>query len=111
MSDKFLEQFYETVVLPRYARVIKFDKITWTSHGKIGLDAWAHYFETGKDKKEYVLLYEDFPGDTYVTDGLSHEVIKLGDQYAIELKFNDTGNSNYVPNILGWFSLYREISR
>ncbi len=60
MSNSFLEQFFEQVILPRYKDVVKFDEITWVDHGKAGLDAWAHHFRA--DGKEYVLLYEDFPG-------------------------------------------------
>jgi hypothetical protein len=101
------EKFYEAVILPRYAGVIAFGAITWVGRGKIDLDAWAHYFQSGG--KEYALLYEDFPGNTALDDGLSHEVIKLGESRSVELKFSD--GDKQIPNILGWYTLLREISR
>lgn len=63
---------------------------------------------TFKDKNEmqYVLLYEDFPGGEYFDDGLSHEAIKAGDDRSISLKFD---NDSEIPNVIGWFTLYREI--
>jgi hypothetical protein len=104
MDEKFLERFYETVVLPRYAGVVRFDKVKWVSHGKVDPDAWAHYFQV--DGREYALLYEDFPDGSYFKDGLSHEVVELGDEGSIELKFSDGGKQ--IPNILGWYTLFRE---
>jgi hypothetical protein len=107
MNEKFLEQFYEAVILPRYAGIVKLDEITWVSHGKIGLDAWAHYFKAGGI--EYALVYEDFPGSTALDDGLSHEVVKLGDETSIELKFSD--ETKQIANIPGWYTLFRELNR
>jgi len=107
MNEKFLEQFYEAVILPRYEGIIKLDKIEWVSHGKVDLDAWAHHFQI--QGREYVLLYEDYPDGSYLKDGLSHEVVKLGDEWSIELKFSDDGKQ--LPNILGWYTLFREKSR
>ena len=65
---------------------------------------WAHYFKS--NGKEYVLVYEDFPGNTDFDDGLSHEVVKRGDETSIELRFSD--DTKQVPNLTGWFTLYRE---
>jgi hypothetical protein len=43
MDEKFLERFYERVILPRYVGVVvTFEKLTWVGHGKVDLDAWAH---------------------------------------------------------------------
>lgn len=104
MTTKFLEQFYENSILPRYKDAITFGDITWVDHGKVGLDAWAHYFKSSG--KEFVLVYEDFPGNTDFDDGLSHEVIKCGDETSIELRFGD--DAKQIPNVTGWFTLYRE---
>jgi hypothetical protein len=104
MDDRFLEQFYEAAVLPRYRGVVSLGKLTWISHGKVGLDAWAHAFQS--DDREYVLLYEDFPDGSYFKDGLSHEAIDIGDEGSIELKFSDS--SMQITNIIGWYTLFRE---
>lgn len=104
MTNAFLEQFYEDIILPRYKEVINFTHITWIDHGKVGLDAWAHYFKS--NGREFVLLYEDFPGNVDFDDGLSHEVVKCGDKTSLELRFSDDGKQ--IPNVVGWFTLYRE---
>lgn len=102
-NNRFLEQFYEQVVLPRYKN-ITIDKIEWVDHGKVDLDAWAHHFKISG--KEYTLLYEDFPDGSYFQDDPTHELIKCGDETSIELRFSD--EVNQIPNITGWFTLYRE---
>ena len=104
MTNTFLEQFYENIILSRYEEFVRFGAITWFDHGKVGLDTWAHYFKSGD--KEYVLVYEDFPGNTDFDDGLSHEVVKCGDETSIELRFSD--DARQVPNVTGWFTLYQE---
>lgn len=106
MDTSFLEKFYEHVILPRYSDEVTFKKITWKDHGKLGPDSWAHYFDN-EDGKEYVLLYEDYPGDSPFDDGLSHEVIKVGDETSIGLSFNE---GTYLENITGYFTLYQEKS-
>lgn len=103
-DEKFLEDLYEHVILKRYGEHIDTAKVRWTSHGKVDLDAWAHYFES--QGKDYVLLYEDFPDGSFLKDGLSHELIKCGDEASIELRFND---GKQLDNITGWFTLYREL--
>lgn len=105
MSNTFLEQFYEYAILIRYKDVIDTKRIGWIDHGKVGFDAWAHYFKT-EDNKEYVLVYEDFPGNTDFDDSLSHEAVKCGSSTSIELRFSD--DAQQIPNITGWFTLYRE---
>lgn len=107
MDDKLLERFYEIVILPRYEEAVRFGEIRWVSHGKIDLDAWAHYFES--DGKEYALLYEDYPDGSYLKDGLSHEPVKLGNEYSLKLGFSD--NATQIDNLLGWYTLYREKDR
>lgn len=61
MNDKFLEQLYEYVILIRYRDVINTKKIEWTDHGKVGLNAWAHYFKTEDDKKNTCSCTRTFP--------------------------------------------------
>lgn len=104
MDNKFLEQFYEDVVLPQYAEIVEFKKINWKDHGKVDLDAWAHYFDD-ESGREYVLLYEDFPGGAFLDDGLSHELVKIGEETSLKLSFS---NDKEVENITGYFTLYRE---
>lgn len=105
MNTKSLEQFYETVILSRYKGVFDIATIKWISHGKVDLDAFAHYFECGG--KEFVLLYEDYPDGSFLKDGLSHQVVQIGEDTSFELRLSD--DSTPVPNIIGWFTLYQEI--
>lgn len=107
MQDSFIEQFYENVILPRYGENININNIRWKDHGKVDLDAWAHYFDD-ENGREYVLLYEDYPSGSFLDDNLSHELVKIGEETSIGLSFND---EKEIPNITGWFSLYREKSR
>lgn len=107
MDEKFLETFYENVILPQYANTVPFSNIHWKSHGKVDLDAWAHYFDD-KTGKEYVLLYEDFPGNTYLDDGLTHEIIKCGEETNLNLTLS---NDKKIDNIAGFFTLFREKKR
>ncbi len=104
MSNKFLEQFYENVILPQYGDKTGFKSIAWKDHGKVDLDAWAHYFED-ENGREYVLLYEDFPGSTFLDDGLTHEVVRRGNETSLQLSLDD---GIKIENIIGYFTLYRE---
>lgn len=104
MNTASLEEYYEKKVLPKYSDVIDLSDIRWKDHGKVGLDAWAHYFDDSNGR-EYVLLYEDFPGSDYLSDGLTHDIIKCGKETSIHL----TGNENKTKeNIFGYFTLYAE---
>jgi len=104
MDTSFLEKFYENIILPRYSDTVAFKHITWKDHGKLGPDSWAHYFDN-EDGREYVLLYEDYPGNSPFDDGLSHELVKIGDETSLGLKFND---GKQLDNMVGYFTLYRE---
>ena len=76
----------------------------WKDHGKIGLDAWGHYFEDSNGK-EYVVVFEDFPGNVFLDDKLTHEIVKIGDDSSVKL---DVSGSKYIPNVTGYFTLFRE---
>lgn len=89
--------------MARYDELIDSD-ITWIDHGKVDLDAWAHHFES--EGTQYVLLYEDFPDGSYLKDGLSHEVVNVGNEMSIGLKFSANME---LTNITRWYTLYREI--
>lgn len=106
MDRKVIEQFYEHVILPNYHE-LDAATIRWKDHGRIGSDAWAHYFEDAKGR-EYVLVFEDFPGDTFLDDGLTHEVVPLDGETSIEFGVKNKEHAQYVPNITGYFTLYRE---
>lgn len=106
ISNKFLEEFYENVVLPKYSKSFYTSNINWLSHERIDESyAFAHYFKC--NEKEYALLYEDFPGDTYLKNGAPYEIIKCGDKTIIQLCSSD---NKEIDNVLGWFALYREKS-
>ena len=106
MNDKFLEQFYKNLILPRYKDEINLADIKWIDHGKVGLDTWAHYFERGG--KEYALLNDDPLGGEYLNDDLSHVIVKIDGKSRIGLSFDDVFE---IPNITGWFMLYVEKPR
>ena len=103
MSDAHLENYYESVILPMYGDLIKFP-IKWKSHGKVGLDTWAHYFDD-KSSVEFVLLYEDFPGNEYLGDDLSHELVKCGNKSSLQIS---ESSGKEIDNIFGYFTLYKE---
>ena len=107
IDNNFLEDFYVNVILSRYSDSLDINNVRWIDHGRVDLDSFAHTFMIGDT--EYVLLYEDNPGITYVGDGLSHELVKCGNETSIELKFSD--NYQMIENITGWFALYREKKR
>ncbi len=104
MNISLIEQFYESVVLPQFSEQVTFKKVVWKDHGKVDLDAWAHYFDD-EDGREYVLIYEDFPGDTFLNDGLTHEVVKLGNEKSLHVSVEP---GKQVENLIGYFTLYRE---
>lgn len=102
--NQTLEKFYEIAILTQYDSVIGFEKITWKDHVKVGLDTWAHYFDDERGR-EYVLLYEDFPGGEYLNDDLSHETVKLKGQNSLYLSLEP---GRQIDNLLGYFTLYQE---
>lgn len=107
MNEMFLERYYEKILLPQYSDTIKFKNITWKDHGKVGVDAWAHYFDD-ENGREYVLLYEDFPGNDYLNDNLTHNIVPCGDETSIQVSLS-TGTQ--IDNVVGYFTLYRERKR
>jgi len=107
MDTAFLEQYYEKVILPLY----KDDSIkvaTWKDHGQVGPDNWAHYFEDANGT-EYVLLAEDYPDGSYLSDDLSHDVVSVPDSESTAIQV--TYNNNWIPNISGYFTLFKERGR
>jgi len=103
-DNKFLEKFYERVIIPRYGDSIARGSVEWIDHGKVGLDSWAHHFRISGI--EYTLLYEDFPDGSYFQDDPTHELVKCNGETSIELRFSD--ETNQIPNLTGWFTVYRE---
>lgn len=103
MDAAALESYLQHVVLAQYGDAIAYP-IVWKDHGKFDLDAWAHHFDDAHGR-EHALLYEDFPGGTYFSDGLSHEVVRLGDEMCLEISMS---NHTQVENVIGYFTLYRE---
>lgn len=104
MDAKFLEKYYETVILPLYGDAVTFSKITWKDHGKVGLDAWGHYFDD-QNGREYLLLYEDFPGSDYMNDSLTHDIVPFGNETSVQVT---TAPAKLIDNITGYFTLYAE---
>jgi len=104
MDTTALEHYYEQVILPLYGSDAPSTGVTWKDHGKVGADAWAHYFEdvTGR---EYVLLFEDFPGSDYLNDDLTHEVVPCKGETSVRVT---TTPDSSVDNVVGHFTLYAE---
>ncbi len=104
MNIDLLENYYETVILPLYGDTLDMSSITWKDHGQVGPDSWAHYFDD-EDGREYVLLYEDFPGGDYLNDDLTHEIVPCGDETIVRITARPEKN---VDNLVGYFTLYAE---
>ncbi len=104
MDIKFLEQFYEKVILAQYSSTV-FDNITWIDHGAIEFDSFAHYFKTD-DGREYILVFEDFPGNVTFDDGLSHDIVLVNNEKTI--RFGGDPPFKYIENITGYFTLYKD---
>ena len=107
MNNDFLEKLYEIAILPNYPE-INVGTIHWKDHGKVDLDAWAHYFDDQKGI-EYILLFEDFPSGSFLADGLSHELVESAGRGSI--RFSLDPPFKYVENITGYFTLYKEKDR
>ena len=108
MDVKFLEQFYEKIILPKYGLVFS-DVFKWKDHGKVGPDTYAHYLEDA-DGTEFVLLNEDFPNGDYMSDNLTHSTVPLvGDDNSDILRV--TIGTDWIPNVSGYFTLYKEKNR
>jgi hypothetical protein len=107
MNNKFLEDYYENVILPRY-KSESIGVVIWKDHGQVGPDNWAHYFEDGTGN-EYVLLNEDYPGGIYLNDDLTHDVIPFSEANDPVLQVSFGGE--WIPNISGYFTLFKERSR
>jgi len=103
-NQKFLEEFYENVILPKYGESVDVTNIHWIDHGKLDDSyVWAHYFET--NGKQYVLLSNDYAAGSHLDDGLSHEIVQCGGENSTELNFND---NQKIENITGRYTLYQE---
>lgn len=103
-NQKFLEEFYEKVILSKYDCFSDVFKISWVDHGRLDDSyVWAHYFEV--NSRHYVLLSNDYAKGSHLDDGMTHEIVKYNNESGIELKFND--NSEF-ENITGNYTLYIE---
>lgn len=107
MDNTFLEDYYEKVILPLY-KDESIRAAVWKDHGKVGPDNWAHYFEDATGV-EYILLNEDYPDGQYLSDDLTHDIVPLPDSDTSSLHVSFGGN--WIPNISGYFTLYKERSR
>lgn len=108
MSDEFLENYFEKVILPQY-RDDSIQVAKWKDHGKVGPDSYAHYFDDASGA-EYVLLNEDYPDGAYLNDDLTHDIVPVprdSDQSALKVTIGD----DWIPNISGYFTLYKERPR
>jgi hypothetical protein len=104
MNDSLLEEVYELVILPNYPE-INIGSIHWKDHGKVDLDAWAHYFDD-ENGTEYILLFEDYPSGSFLADGSTHELIETAGRTSI--RYSIDAPFKYVENLTGYFSLYKE---
>jgi hypothetical protein len=84
MNNRFLEQFFENVILTRYEGSFDISGIKWKDHGKVDLDSWAHYF-VSKVGKNYVLLFEDFPETRFLMTDYLMKLLKSTDRIVFRL--------------------------
>ena len=104
MNDNLLEKLYELVILPNYPE-INVGSIHWKDHGKVDHDTWAHYFDN-ENGVEYILLFEDHPGGSFLADGSTHDLVMTDDRASI--RYSLDAPFKYVENLTGYFSLYKE---
>ncbi len=97
-----IEAYYEHDILPNYN--IYTPGVMWDEHASIGPDVVAHYFTY--DSEAYVLVFEDFPST-------SHHVAEDNELIATKdsRQSIDTRSEEYVENMTGFFTLYKELSR
>ena len=115
LTKQTLEELYEKVIVPQFAIEDDLAGIVWRGHSTIGPDADAHHFFIGK--KEYALVFEDYPGLGVV--GIHDEVAAPWQQVmcvgltghedeAEELWFGPKElPAKYVHNVTGYFTLVR----
>ena len=97
-----LEAYYERDILPHYG--IHAPGIVWVNHASIATDVVAHYFTYNSET--YVLIFEDFPSTShYVAEDNELIVTKDGERSI------DTRSEDYVENMTGFFTLYKELSQ
>ena len=100
-----IEQFYEKNILPQYA--IKFGRITWNDHGKIGEDTFAHYFTASG--KNYVLVFEDFPSQShFIAEDSEFIPVHASQNGLVKYPESNAPTQEYLENINGYFGLYLE---
>jgi hypothetical protein len=104
MNEVFLKKFFEAVILSNYEQ-IDIDEISWKHYKKINSDAWTHYFND-KSGNEYVLLFEDYPSNSFSDNKSMYEVVRHGDDDS--MRFGSNVPFKYVENITGYFTLFRE---
>lgn len=107
MDNAFLEEYYQAVILPQYDTENFSEGITWKDHGKVGLDTWAHYFDD-KNGREFVLVYEDFPGNEYLSDDLTHDIVPCRGEASLRVSITTDA---LIDNVVGYFTLFKERSR
>lgn len=114
LSSQFLEQIYETVILPQFDLPSDLTRLSWGGHSKLGPDASACRFTLGQD--EYVLVFEDYPG---LTEQEINRLIAPPGQYLSRQLLYGHGEETeylrfvpsetpyrYITNVTGSFSLF-----
>ncbi len=107
MDNGFLEQYYEKAILPLYEDA-SISVMKWVDHGQVGPDNYAHHFENAQGV-EFILLNEDFPDGSYLSDNLTHQFVPAPN-YEDGIVAVSIGRK-WVPNISGYFTLYKEERR
>lgn len=107
MDNTFLENYYLKVILPQYSTEDFTGGVAWKDHGKVGLDTWAHYFDDSNGR-EFVLIYEDFPGSEYLADDLTHDIVLCQGDSSLQASLS---SGKLVENVVGYFTLYKERGR
>jgi hypothetical protein len=102
LEDRFIEEFYSEIILPRYYEV-DWRTIRWDKHIKVGQDAIAHYFISRG--RSYILLTAVHDEHFDFTPSPLYGLVKYHDQEFVELRFSD---GMYIPDIIGTYRLYAE---
>jgi len=102
LEDRFIEEFYSEIILPRYYEV-DWQTIRWDKHIKVGQDAIAHYFISRG--RSFILLTAVHDSHVDFTPSPMYELVKYHDREYVELRFDD---GMYIPDIIGTYRLYAE---
>lgn len=102
MDYKFIEQFYEKVILYQYGNP-DFSSITWTGHD-ITNDSYSNHRFTDSVGNHYLLIFQDYPIEDYWPSGENYAQVSTKDKNTVD--FSGGPMFKYIPHISGYFTLF-----